>query len=323
VNRWLLRCCFLLASCPQGFGIPAAIAQSPVSQSTPSAPPSESNRTPELLKLDLIALDRDGRPVTDLKPEELRLFEGKDERKIRALPPAAREPLAIGLFFDMSGSRHGDLHFHEEVRLATEFLHLIWQEGDTGFVVTFNDVSSTLVQPTTRLEEIILGLGELPEVPRRGSTALYDGLCSMKPEKLLAISSRKIYVAFGDFEDNAGLNSFERVGEVLREGRVSIFPVILPEEFVSTLKKEEKVGRQRAQRIADETGGEVLILESPEQLVPIFRRLAADLQSAYRITYDSSPANSQKRVREEKFGSRRLAITSRSYTQSHNSNHSS
>ncbi len=68
--------------------------------------------------LDLIALDKDGRPVADLKPEELRLFENKGEVKIKSLSPAAREPLTIGLFFDVSGSRRADKYIEDETRLA-------------------------------------------------------------------------------------------------------------------------------------------------------------------------------------------------------------
>ena len=300
MTRWLLRCCLILAFCLQDFEFRAAMAQSPACSKPPVAPSVDSTGTPELLKLDLIALSADGRPVTDLKPEDLRLFEGKDERKIQALSAAIREPLTIGMFFDVSGSRRADLHFQEETRLASEFLRSVWHEGDMGFVVTFNDESDVLVRPTNKLEEIILGLRELRGVERRGSTALYDALCTLKPEKLAAIPSRKIYVAFSDFEDNASRNRFEHVSEVLREGRVTIFPMILPEQFVSSLKKGEKVGRQLAKRIADETGGEVLILEAPEQLATIFRRLAADLQAHYRISYEPSSDASQKKSKRGK-----------------------
>jgi VWFA-related protein len=300
VTRWLLRCGLILILSRQSLNLPAAMAQSPAVSSSPVPPAASATAKPQLFNLDLVALDRDGRQVTDLKPEELRLFEDKNELKIQGLFPAFREPLTIGMFFDMSGSRRGDLHFQEEVRLANEFLHSIWNDGDTGFIVTFNDEDYALVQPTKKLGEIVFGLNELPGMPRRGSTALYDALCALKPAKLAAIPGREIYVTFSDFEDNASRNSFEHVVGVLREGRILIFPIILPEEFIDSPKKEERIGRQRAQRIADETGGEALILESPEQLSTIFRRLAADLHSTYRITYDPPLAAAQKKSKRSR-----------------------
>jgi VWFA-related protein len=301
--RFLLFCVL----CPFCFGPSKAVAQAPVASSPPASSAVDENVAPGLRVLDLIALDKGGRPVADLKPEELRLVENNVEQKIQSLSPAAREPLTIGLFFDISGSRRADMFVRDETRLASEFLHSIWHEGDTGFVLAFNDEMHALVPPTNKLEAIDIGLREVPGTRRWSSTALYDALCKITPKTLTAISGRKLYVVFSDFEDNSSRNNSERALDVTREGGVAIFPVILSEGFGGGhSKKQEKQSRERAHRFAEETGGEVLVPESQQQLALIFQRLTADLQSAYRISYLPTSPSSQG---TGKRGKRKLQTT--------------
>jgi VWFA-related protein len=246
----------------------------------------------------LIALDKNGGPVTDLKPEELRLFDGHSEQKVETLSPAASAPLTIGLFFDVSGSRRADVYVNDETRLTSALIHSIWREGDTAFLVGFGPRVIEVTQPTGKPEEIDKGLEEIPG-GYWGSTALYDALCSVKPEKLAAIPGRKVYVVFSDFEDNSSRNSAERALEVAQNGGVAIFPVILSAGFGGgNSEKSKKRAELLAQKFAEVTGGEVLIPESHKQLERIFQHLAADLQSAFRITYlPSSPASQGKAAR--------------------------
>jgi VWFA-related protein len=251
--------------------------------------------------INLIALDKDGRPVTDLKSGELRLFDGEAEQKIKALSPAVQEPLFIGLLFDVSGSRQHDTYAAEETRLTSEFLHSIWREGDGGFVLAFNYEVYPLAQPSQELAEVDLGLRKVSGSPYRGATALNDALCSVKPEKLAAILGRKVYLVFSDFEDNASRNRAEQVLKVAHEGGIAIFPVILSQGFGGgQSKSEEKRSWERAQQLADETGGEVLIPKSPMELAHSLQRFAADLQSVYRVSYEPSPAASQKKSKKAK-----------------------
>jgi len=249
----------------------------------------------------LIALDSDGRPVTDLKPEELRLFEDKVELKIASISSVANEPLTLGLFFDVSGSRHADQSIGEETRLASEFVHSIWHQGDTAFVVAFNYDVYAVTQPSQKLEDIDEGLKKIPQATYHGATALYDALCLVKPEKLASIPGRKVYVVFSDFEDNTSQNTSEHVLEVAHKAGISIFPVFLSEGFGGGYSKRiEKHGRQQALYFADATGGEVLIPESRKQLASTFAQLASALQAAYRMTYTPSTPDPVGKKRKKK-----------------------
>jgi len=290
VLKWFLRLALtLLISLPGATGDHAAAQSSVSSDPSPASSIGSGSKT-EPISLDFIALDRHGQPVADLKPEELHLTLNKVEQKIEGLTPAAGEPLTIGLFFDVSGSRHLDTHVEDETRLASELLRTVWHEGDAGFLIAFNDEAWAVVQPTHKLEEIDKGLKQILETEPRGSTALYDALCLVKPAQLNAVPGRKAYVVFSDFEDNASRNKAENVLAVAHQAGIFIFPVILGGDFVrsrSNPKQFERLGRQ-AQKVIDAAGGEVLIPESRKQLAKMIERLANDLKGFYRLVYTPS-----------------------------------
>jgi VWFA-related protein len=258
-----------------------------------------------------MALDKDGRPVTDLKAEDVRVLEDKVEQKITSVLPVANEPLTMGLFFDISGSRRADRSINEEVRLTREFVHTVWHEGDAGFVLAFSGEVFVVTQPTHTLEDVDDGLSKIPDATYWGSTALYDALCTLKADKLNGIPGRKIYVVLSDFDDNSSKNKLANVVELAHAARLAIFPVVLREGFGGGgyPKKVEKRGRESAQKIAQETGAEVLIPESPKQLGTTFERITNELRASYRIIYTPSSLGGDRRKKKLNIETTRPRVT--------------
>jgi VWFA-related protein len=270
-----------------------AITPAPQSQSNTVASPSE------LISMDFIALGKDGTPVTDLKSDEFRLLLDKTEQPIKQLSSAVREPLVIGLLFDISGSRRSDTHVANETKLASEFLHAIWRDGYSGFVLIFNHEVYPLAQPTGNLAELDQALKRVTEVPYKGPTSVYDAICSIKSENFAASTARKVFIVFSDFEDNSSRISSEHALEYVRHAGVSIFPVILSDGFGALDNKKGKAqGKRQGKLFADASGGEVFIPESEKQLPSLFQYIAAELQATYRLTYqrslDPTPNTSKK-----------------------------
>lgn len=261
------------------------------------APPA----TPEgqTLSTYLVALDKQRHPVTDLKAEELHLFAGKVEQQITSVYSAVKEPLTIGLFFDVSGTRQWDKSVSEEVQMASDFVHSIWHEGDAAFVLAFNYEVHVLAEPTRRLEIVDQALRQVSQSRFNGGTALYDALCSVNPSELASLPGRKVYVVFSDFEDNVSKNTAAQSIKVANEAGASIFSVILGENFGQiTSKRRKKLDREQAQSIADETGGEVLVPESKKELAVILQQLKSELQATYRINYVPPSWAAQGNVRK-------------------------
>lgn len=265
------------------------VSQAPV---TAAAPADSAYET-----VYLSALDKSGQPITDLKPEEVRIFDDKVEEKIISVLPASNEPLTIGLFFDVSGSRRADRSINEEVQLAKGLVHSIWHDGDTGFVLAFGSAVFAAAQPTHKLENLDDGLDKIPDVTYYGSTSLYDALCVFNADQLNKIRGRKVYVALSDFEDNSSRNRHEDVIQLAQAAKIAIFPVILSHGFGGVSSRVEKRGRQAAQEIADKTGGGVLVPKSAKELKPTFEGLAALVRSTYNVSYSppSIPGNRRKK----------------------------
>ena len=253
---------------------------------------------PNAVTLDLIALDSDGQPIADLKREELCIFQDKQELKIESISPAMKEPLTLGIFFDASGSRNEDRFISEEARLASELVHSVWREGDTGFVLLFASGIYFSAKPTGSLEEIDEGLNLVPQATYHGATALFDALTVADPAKFAGSPGRKIYVVFSDFEDNASRHKPEQAIDAAQKAGVAIFPVLLREGFGGFHdKRAVKISNERAAMFADKTGGEVLIPESGKQLAATMQMLTGHLRSAYRISYiaaAAAPQNNRK-----------------------------
>jgi VWFA-related protein len=291
---------------PNGIAFTALALAICVSQSGPAARllPADSvsqsadsshSEEPNTVTIDLIALGKDGQPISDLKPEDLHVFEDRQELKIKSLSPAMEEPLTLGILFDASGSRREDRFISEEARLASDLAHSVWREGDTGFVLLFSSEVYFAAKPTGILEEIDEGLDLVPQATYHGPTALYDALTIADPAKFAAAPGRKSYVVFSDFEDNTSRHKPEQVLEAAHRAGVAIFPVLLRDGFGAVEnKRSANISKEQAQMIADKTGGEVLIPESGKQLAAIMQTLSSHLKSAYRIAYIPSASVPRK-----------------------------
>jgi VWFA-related protein len=249
------------------------------------------NPTVETLRF--LAIDQAGNPITDLKAEDLSLKIDKQPRKISSLSLAAHEPRTIGLFFDLSRSRRSDDLIVSEVQETARFLESVWRPGDVAFVVVFNDAPVILAGPTTDLRQIQSALQEIPRAAYRGSTALYDALCSVRTSEPENGPGERLFIVVGDFEDNSSTISHEKMIEAMRKQRVRVFPLlrIIVDRYNS--KKAGSAATKIARQVAEKTGGGLFNVENKKDLAAALHHLASEVQSAYRLAYEPGPAEGQ------------------------------
>jgi len=246
-----------------------------------------------------LAIGTNGQPITDLKPEELRVRIDKAERRTLSLTPVGDEPRTIGIFLDASGSRRDDPLKQPEVQWIGRFLESTWKGADEAFAVAFNTDVFVLSQPTKNRQSILGALASIRPEQYRGSTALYDALCFPKRRPDAPVKPEGIYVVLSDFEDNTSKHSEEKAISMLRDEDVRVFPLLVETEALAG-KRVFHRAREAAFRFADKTGGDVLEAPSHRDLGKVFERLADELRPEYKIVYEGSAASGKaKRIQIE------------------------
>ena len=125
----------------------------------------------QLVQLQVLVVDRNGNPASELKLEDFEVRENGEQREVENLFVSNDIPLSLGLAVDSSDSV---LPIWRDLRtVAASFIGSSLSPGDRAFLVDFDD-SVRLLQPLTGDKTFLVGaLGRL--IPF-GGTALNDGL---------------------------------------------------------------------------------------------------------------------------------------------------
>jgi Mg-chelatase subunit ChlD len=198
-------------------------------------------------------------------------------------------PKIIGIFFDVSGSRKADKHIEREIQGVSGFLRSVWRRGDRGFAMAFSNKLFTLAEPTEDLNKVVSALPAVTQEPYYGGTALYDALLSARFHQS-SNDDIRLYVVLSDFEDNNSNHSRSNLIAELKENGISVFPVLLGQNFTPLFsKKGHKRELEAATEVANHTGGEVLEPISDKDIEPQLQRIANVLQGTYWIQCEPLP----------------------------------
>jgi VWFA-related protein len=233
----------------------------------------------------LLATDKDGLPIKDLRAEDLNLRANKQEHKILSLTPISDLPKAVGLILDASGSRRKDKLLSEETDFAADFLNSIWHPQDMGFVIEFADRAATVVKPTMDLGPIAAALKNFKmDAPHfRGSTALFDALCFTQFAERQHERGEKIFLVISDFEDNSSHDNSYITLKALREEGIRIFVLLLRTDPDA---RNTHVSENTAKEFAQGTGGSIVVIKNLNDLAAAAEIFSRELAGAYRLTYE-------------------------------------
>jgi VWFA-related protein len=255
----------------------------------------------ELVNLYLVVRDRKGEYVTDLRQEDLRVFEDGVSQTVSRFT-AAHKPLRAGLVLDCSHSMRAGERLDKAKEAALDFLQVL-QEGDEGLVVQFSDdvrVAQELTSDTRLLARAIESAVPI------GGTALYDAI--WRTARLLdAFEGRRVMVLLSDGRDESSngfepgsLHTLEEAMDQALRAEVIVFPVglgrNLDREYVrrwgdlagrSNVDPETSVAAL-LERLASTTGGRSILLASAGRLRQAFAAIVADLRHQYSVAYAST-----------------------------------
>jgi Ca-activated chloride channel family protein len=230
----------------------------------------------DLVMVTVAVTDSDGRPVTDLKPDNFQVFEDKIEQKIRYFSSEAA-PVSLGIIFDISHSMEKKLSFAKNA--AVKFLET-GTPDDEYFLVEFSSrakIAQGFTSDITRLRD------KLSLVPAAGNTALYDavylGLAQLKKGQ----NPKKALLLITDGEDNHSRYSRGDIREFVREADAQIYVI--------------DMGRALVGELADMTGGHSY-RASVADLEDTCEKIALELKSQYVIGYESTNTNKDGKFRK-------------------------
>ncbi len=246
----------------------------------------------ELVTLNVRVIDRNNKPIDNVRQNEFHIFEDGVEQPIEFF---TREevPISYGLAVDTSGSLRSQL---QSVIDAAKSIINSNKQGDETFLVRFisSDKIETVQDFTASKDLLLDGLDSL--YVEGGQTAVIDAVY-LSAERLAEYKKgddsdrrRRALIVVTDGENRSSFYKEEQLLSRLREADVQIYVI----GFVNELDREggfiRKSPRDRAvnliNKLATETGGRAFYPQSLSELPQIATEIIRDLRTQYVVAYN-------------------------------------
>ena len=246
-----------------------------------------------LVVLSATALDKDGRPVTDLKREELRVLEDGRPQRIEHFSQAQDSQLRVLFLADASGSMSGTLKT-TSTRMALVQLLAALGPNDQAALAAFDHKYWGVVQFTTDRKKIEDAYAEIEPY---SSTALHDALDRAAHDLASHGEGRRAVIVLTDGIDTASTKSAEEVIARSKALDVPIYAmsVVSPiddpssDRYSGGRQADAVKGAQVLTRYAELSGGLAFTVSDFRGLKLASDRIVGELKHQYRLGYDPPP----------------------------------
>ncbi|MFL6255181.1 MAG: VWA domain-containing protein [Pyrinomonadaceae bacterium] len=252
--------------------------------------------------------DRTGRAVTGLTAKDFTVTEGGVERAVREVQPTTA-PFNLVLLLDVSGSLEERIDFIRKAALA--FLSTAGPQDRIAIVSFRDDVQ--LVSEFTSDRGVLTE--RIKDIQAGGATSLYDALGYSLVHVLRPLRGERTgIVVLSDGDDNRSFLSFPVIVDAVYETGAIIYPLYVPSGLIPSssapaasatldptrtrfLELTSRASEEGA-RLAEVSGGQYYPITRLEQLQRAYDDVAAQLRTAYTITYETgADARPDSRVR--------------------------
>jgi Ca-activated chloride channel family protein len=270
--------------------IVCALALAALPASAPGQVLSFSARS-DLVVFSATAVDGHGRPVTDLRPEDFRIYEEGRRQRIAHFHDGRELPARILLLVDASGSMAEEFKVASARKAAQQILDVLGADDQVA-LAGFDSRYWGLVAFTRDREAV---RKRLAEVTPFGSTALHDALDKAARDIASHGEGRRAVVVITDGIDTSSQKAPDEVIQRSRALDVPIYAVsvISPlDDPASTLfvgKKEGAaavLGTAMLERYATLSGGAAFRVSDFAALQHAADRIAGELKHQYRLGWD-------------------------------------
>jgi Ca-activated chloride channel family protein len=228
------------------------------------------------------AIGKGGKPVTDLKLEEVQVSEDGKAQTATGIANTGNEPLLLSVLLDSSGSSlTTPTYWQVEVK---SFINDLLRPGvDQGTILQFDSKTQVLQPPT---DNVSLLTTAIDQVRRGGATALYDAL-AQAATAVERMQGRRALLLISDGYDTASRLSKEAALKTVHQSDVLVYAVTVePTEF---RRNPSALGKDFLEDLAAETGGRHLLVRNAKGMRTGLAEIAAELRAQYAITYQPTP----------------------------------
>ena len=268
----------------------------------------------ELVVLSATAVDGRGRPVTNLKRQELRVLEEGRPQAILHFAEGADVPARILLLVDVSGSMNGQLKTTSPRMAARQILAALAPDDQVA-LAGFDSEYWGIVSWTTDKRKVEEGFTELKPF---GSTALHDALDHAAGDLASHGEGRRAVVVITDGVDTASKQTPDAVIARSQALDVPIYTVTVVSP-IDDPRSDVFVGRDQASaavagsallgRYASLSGGAAFVVSDFAGLKKAADLVALELKHQYRLGYD--PPEGPRRFRRVEVRTTRKGIVVR------------
>jgi VWFA-related protein len=251
------------------------------------------------------AVDKEGRAVEGLRPEDLRVTVEGAEQKVLSLARRTDEPLHVVIMLDASASQESVLPFTQGAadrlvpallaRGAANDVAVVSFTGDAKVVqgltadaeaVRRAVASVEFVPPPGYVRGGVVVLGRPPDpAMRAASTAVWDSLVEVCDEVFArAGPGRRAVVLITDGVDTSSNIKLDKAVERLLRDGVAVYGVGVGDET-----SFDGVDEQSVRKVSERTGGRALFPKKSRDLPVAFEQVRRELLNSYALAF-AAPA---------------------------------
>jgi len=267
-----------------------------------------------LVTVPVSVMDRQGRYIPNLRPDQFKVFDNDVEQPIVHFEPTDK-PFTVALMLDTSGSTV--FHLSEIKEAAIAFAKQL-RPQDRVLIVAFDRLVMLLTEATGDLKVVTSVIDR--NVVTGFSTRLYDAIDLVITQRLNNIPGRKAIVLFTYGVDTASYDaSYKSTLREVDEQDILVYPVQYDTSDFTPVNKTEittvtarsssgtstttetspsallkipgvftpdyKLAGEYLQQLATKTGGRIYEANDTRQLGESFSRIAEELRSQYSVGY--------------------------------------
>jgi hypothetical protein len=166
--------------------------------------------------------DRFGKAISDIKPEEVKIYEEGKEQKLKRLF-RSEEPFDVALLLDVSPSTYD---IQEGIReRSIEFVQQM-PEMNRMLLISFDDRIYIDCDWTADLQKVMDTIEGLSTNEKSSSTHLYEAISLVAQKKLTRKTPRRAMIVYTDGIDHGsdGFNDKESI-ELIEESGIVVYPI--------------------------------------------------------------------------------------------------